>query len=186
MQALTLRRCGGSGDGQITKSCRSTCTRRIQQAGQRSRRSAASGERRGPARGSFGPTACCRLAVAFVGFGGCALRCPAIENLTVRIAASPVPTDERFSKKLLKAMVNVIFVWLCVPADERDRLERIARYALRPPVAQDRPTTARCDSSCDIPGQMGPRTSCSTRLGVSRSTLKRWRKRVQQTPEKPA
>ncbi|MDA1095529.1 MAG: transposase [Acidobacteria bacterium] len=27
---------------------------------------------------------------------------------------------------------------LCVPADERDRLERIARYALRPPVAQDR------------------------------------------------
>ena len=27
---------------------------------------------------------------------------------------------------------------LCVPADERDRPERIARYALRPPVAQDR------------------------------------------------
>ena len=27
---------------------------------------------------------------------------------------------------------------LCLPADERDRLERIARYALRPPVAQDR------------------------------------------------
>ena len=27
---------------------------------------------------------------------------------------------------------------LCVPADERDRLERIARHALRPPVAQDR------------------------------------------------
>ena len=27
---------------------------------------------------------------------------------------------------------------LCVPADQRDRLERIARYALRPPVAQDR------------------------------------------------
>ena len=25
-----------------------------------------------------------------------------------------------------------------VPADQRDRLERIARYALRPPVAQDR------------------------------------------------
>ena len=27
---------------------------------------------------------------------------------------------------------------LCVPADEPDRLEQIARYALRPPVAQDR------------------------------------------------
>ncbi len=27
---------------------------------------------------------------------------------------------------------------VCVPADERDRLERISRYALRPPVAQDR------------------------------------------------
>ena len=27
---------------------------------------------------------------------------------------------------------------VCVPADYRDRLERIARYALRPPVAQDR------------------------------------------------
>ncbi len=27
---------------------------------------------------------------------------------------------------------------VCVPADHRDRLERIARYALRPPVAQDR------------------------------------------------
>ena len=26
---------------------------------------------------------------------------------------------------------------LCVPADQRDRLERICRYALRPPVAQD-------------------------------------------------
>ena len=25
-----------------------------------------------------------------------------------------------------------------MPADQRDRLERIARYALRPPVAQDR------------------------------------------------
>ena len=27
---------------------------------------------------------------------------------------------------------------LCVPADQRDRLDRICRYALRPPVAQDR------------------------------------------------
>ncbi len=27
---------------------------------------------------------------------------------------------------------------VCVPADQRDRLERIARYTLRPPVAQDR------------------------------------------------
>ena len=27
---------------------------------------------------------------------------------------------------------------VCVPAEHRDRLERIARYALRPPVAQDR------------------------------------------------
>ncbi len=27
---------------------------------------------------------------------------------------------------------------VCAPADHRDRLERIARYALRPPVAQDR------------------------------------------------
>ena len=27
---------------------------------------------------------------------------------------------------------------ICVPADHRDRLERIARYALRPPVAQER------------------------------------------------
>ena len=27
---------------------------------------------------------------------------------------------------------------LCAPADQRDRLERIARYALRPPAAQDR------------------------------------------------
>ena len=27
---------------------------------------------------------------------------------------------------------------LCVPADQRDRLERICRYALRPPVAQER------------------------------------------------
>jgi hypothetical protein len=26
---------------------------------------------------------------------------------------------------------------VCVPADQRDRLERIARYTLRPPVAQD-------------------------------------------------
>ena len=26
---------------------------------------------------------------------------------------------------------------LCVPADQRDRLERLCRYALRPPVAQD-------------------------------------------------
>jgi hypothetical protein len=27
---------------------------------------------------------------------------------------------------------------VCVPADQPDRLERIARYTLRPPVAQDR------------------------------------------------
>ena len=27
---------------------------------------------------------------------------------------------------------------VCVPADQRDRLERITRYTLRPPVAQDR------------------------------------------------
>ena len=31
-----------------------------------------------------------------------------------------------------------LHAWLCVLADQRDRLDRICRYALRPPVAQDR------------------------------------------------
>ena len=31
-----------------------------------------------------------------------------------------------------------LHVGLCVPADQRDRLERIARYALRPPVSHER------------------------------------------------
>jgi hypothetical protein len=51
---------------------------------------------------------------------------------------------------------------LVVQAGDRDRLERLCRYALRPPIARDRlrvtPEGERSGSSCDTAGRTGRRT----------------------------
>ena len=55
---------------------------------------------------------------------------------------------------------------LCAPADQRDRLDRICRYALRPPVAQDRlQRTADGQVRLELrrPWADGTPTYCSTR-----------------------